>query len=66
MDFIDDEVGIEWDYEIAIIGTDIDEKGNYKPLIDYSTDDEDRKFKTYEETELECLTKLIEIVKEKQ
>ena len=66
MDFIDDEVGIEWDYEIAIIGTDIDEKGNYKPLIDYSTDDEDRKFKTYEEAELECLKKLIEIVKKQK
>ena len=39
MDFIDDEVGIEWDYEIATIGTDLDENGNYKPLIEYSTDD---------------------------
>jgi len=62
MDFIDDEVGIEWDYEIATIGTDLDESGNYKPLIEYSTDDENRKFKTYEEAELACLTKLIEIV----
>lgn len=62
-DFIEDETGIEWDYEIAIIGTDIDERGNYKPLIDYSTDDETRKFKTYEEAELACLKKLIEIVK---
>ena len=62
MDFIDDEVGIEWDYEIATIGTDLDENGNYKPLIEYSTDDENRKFKTYEEAELDCLTKLIEIV----
>ena len=65
MDFIDDEVGIEWDYEIATIGTDLDENGNYKPLIEYSTDDENRKFKTYEEAELDCLTKLIEIVKNK-
>ena len=65
-DFIDDETGIEWDYEIAIIGTDIDERGNYKPLIDYSTDDETRKFKTYEEAELACLRKLIEIVKNTQ
>lgn len=63
MDFLDDELGIEWDYEIAIIGTDIDENGNYKALVDYSIDDEDRKFKTYEETELACLKKLIEIVK---
>ena len=63
MDFIDD--GIEWDYEIATIGTDLDENGNYKPLVDYSTDDEDRKFKTYKEAELECLKKLIEIVKQK-
>jgi hypothetical protein len=65
-DFIDDETGIEWDYEIAIIGTDLDEKGNYKPLVAYSTDDETRKFKTYEEAELACLTKLIEIVKSKK
>ena len=62
-DFIDDETGIEWDYEIAIIGTDLDERGTYKPLVDYSTDDEARKFKTYEEAELACLIKLIEIVK---
>ena len=62
-DFIDDETGIEWDYEIAIIGTDVDEKGNYKPIVDYSTDDETRKFKTYEEAELACLRKLIKIVK---
>ena len=65
-DFIDDETGIEWDYEIAIIGTDVDEKGNYKPIVDYSTDDETRKFKTYEEAELACLKKLIEIVKNKK
>ena len=61
-DFIDDKTGIEWDYEIAIIGTDLDEKGNYKPLVDYSVDDETRKFKTHEEAELGCLIKLIEIV----
>ena len=66
MDFIDDEVGIEWDYEIATIGTDLDENGNYKPLVDYSTDDKDRKFKTYEEAELACLIKLIEIVKDEK
>ena len=65
-DFIDDEIGIDWDYAIAIIGTDLDEKGNYKPLVDYSIDDETRKFKTYEEAELACLDKLIEIVKNKQ
>ncbi len=62
MDFIDDETGVEWDYEINLIGTDIDEKGNYIPLIPYSTDDIERKFKTYEEAELNCLKKLIEIV----
>lgn len=45
-DFIDDETGIEWDYEIVIIGTDLDERGNYIPLISY---DIERKFKTYEE-----------------
>ena len=64
-DFIDDTTGIDWDYAIAIIGTDLDEKGNYKPLVDYSIDDETRKFKTYEEAELACLDKLIEIVKNK-
>ena len=64
MDFIDDETGIEWDYEIAMIGTDLDEKGNYEPLVAYSTDDETRKFKSYEEAELACLIKLIEIVKQ--
>lgn len=61
-DFIDDKTVIEWDYEITIIGTDLDEKGNYKPFVDYSTDDETRKFKTYEEAEYACLEKLIEIV----
>ena len=64
MDFIDDELGVEWDYEIAVIGTDVDEKGNYKPLVDYSVDDKSRKFKTYEEAELACLCKLIQIVKD--
>lgn len=64
-DFIDDKTGIDWDYAIAIIGTDLDEKGNYKPLVDYSIDDETRKFKTYEETELACLDKLIELTKNK-
>jgi hypothetical protein len=65
MDFIDDEIGIEWDYEIAKIGTDLDENGHYKPLVDYSIDDEDRKFNTYEEAELACLDKLIKIVENK-
>ena len=64
-DFIDDTTGIDWDYAIAIIGTDLDEKGNYKPLVDYSIDDETRKFKTYEEAELACLDKLIELTKNK-
>lgn len=62
MDFIDDEKVIDWDYEIAEIGTDIDENGNYKSLIEYSIDDETRQFKTYEEAELACLDKLIEII----
>jgi len=62
MDFIDDEIGIEWDYEIAKIGTDLDENGHYKPLVDYSIDDEDRKFNTYEEAELACLKYCIEVV----
>ena len=65
MDFIDDITGIEWDYEIATIGTDLDERGNYIPLVDYSIDDETRKFKTYEKAESACIDKLIEIVKNK-
>ena len=49
-DFIDDETGIEWDYEIVIIGTDLDERGNYIPLISYDMNNStERKFKTYEE-----------------
>ena len=47
-DFIDDETGIEWDYEIVEIGTDLNEKGEYIPLIPYSTDDILRKFLNYE------------------
>ena len=62
MDFIDDVTGIEWDYEIATIGTDLDENGNYIPLVDYSIDDEIRKFKTYEEAESACIDKLIELL----
>jgi len=65
MDFIDDVTGIEWDYEIDFIGVDVDENGNYKPLVDYSIDDETRKFKTYKEAESACIDKLIEIVKNK-
>ena len=63
MDFIDDEIGIEWDYEIATIGTDLDENGHYEALIGYSIDDENRKFNTYEEAQLDCLRKLIKLVK---
>jgi hypothetical protein len=64
MDFIDDETGIEWDYEISFIGVDLDENGHYKALVPYSTDDESRKFKTYEKAELACLINLIQLVKE--
>lgn len=46
-DFIDDVTGVEWDFEISIVGTDIDKNGNYTPLIPYSVDDPNRKFKTY-------------------
>lgn len=63
-DFLDDKTGIEWDYEIVIIGTDLDEKGNYKALIPYSIDDLNRNFKTYEqalEKGLQEALKLIEI-----
>ena len=68
MDFdfiIDQRIGIKWDYEISIIGSNkLDENGNYKVLVDYSIDDETREFKTYEEAELACLQKLIQIVKD--
>ena len=68
MDFdfiIDKRIGIKWDYEISIIGSNkLDENGNYKVLVDYSIDDETREFKTYEEAELACLQKLIQIVKD--
>ena len=68
MDFdfiIDQRIGIKWDYEISIIGSNkLDENGNYKVLVDYSIDDETREFKTYEEAELAGLQKLIQIVKD--
>ena len=63
MDFIDDEIGVNWDYEIAKIGTDLDKYGRYEALVDFSIDDNDRKFKTYEGAELECVKQLIELVK---
>ena len=47
-DFINDKLGIEWDFEVTLIGTDIDEGGNYIPLISYSLNDPNRKFNTYE------------------
>jgi hypothetical protein len=63
MDFIDEfPSAIEWDYEIALIGTELDEYGHYKALVPYSIDDESRKFKTYEEAELGCLINLIQLV----
>lgn len=63
MDFMDDETGIEWDYSIHKIGTDVDENSNWIPLVDYSTNDSQRKFKTYENAQLACLQKLITICK---
>lgn len=65
MDFIDDETGVEWDYEIATIGVDLDENGKYQALVEYSIDDTTRKFKTYEEVQTACLTNLIQIVETK-
>lgn len=65
MDFIDDETGVEWDYEIATIGVDLDENGKYQALVEYSIDDNTRKFKTYEEAQTACLTNLIQIVETK-
>jgi hypothetical protein len=64
MDFIDDEIGVNWDYEIAKIGTDLDKYGHYEALVDFSIDDKYRKFKTYEGAELACLKKLIKICRE--
>jgi hypothetical protein len=64
MDFIDDEIGVNWDYEIAKIGTDLDKYGRYEALVDFSIDDKYRKFKTYEGAELACLKKLIKICRE--
>ena len=62
-DFIDSETGIEWDYEIVEIGIDIDENGHYTPLIAYSTDDPNRKFKTYEKALEIGLLKSLELIK---
>ena len=60
-DFLDDEIGIEWDYEIVTIGTDLDEVGNYVPLVPYSIN-EDRSFKTYEEALEEAIVKSLELI----
>lgn len=63
-DFIDDETGIEWDFEIVLIGTDLDEKGNYVPLISYCMDNNPlRKFKTYEEALEEGLYQALKLIK---
>jgi hypothetical protein len=62
-DFIDDELGIEWDYEIVIIGTDVDEKGTYIPLIPYSIDDILRKFLNYESALESGLQEALKLIK---
>ena len=62
-DFIDDETGIEWDYEIVIIGTDLDEKGHYIPLISYDMNNSiERKFKTYEEALEKSLQEALKLI----
>lgn len=63
-DFVDDETGIEWDFEVVIIGTYLDERGNYKPLIPYSIDDNNRKFKTYEQALEKGLYKSLKEIKD--
>lgn len=45
--FLDETDKIEWDYEISIIGTDINEKGEYSPLVPFSENHPVRKFKDY-------------------
>lgn len=62
-DFIDSETGIEWDYEIVKIGTDLDEKGHYVPLVPYSMDDPCRKFKTYEQSLEKGLLTALKLIK---
>jgi hypothetical protein len=64
-DFLDDETGIEWDFEIVLIGTDLDEKGNYTPLVSYSMDDNLRKFKSYEDALEEGLFEALNFCGEK-
>jgi hypothetical protein len=48
-DFINNDKG-EWDYEVVKVGTGIDEKGNYVPLIPYSSEDTERENLSYYET----------------
>ena len=57
-DFLNNDDKVEWDFEIVKIGTDVDENGNYIPLVSYSIDDEDRMNLSY----YEALTKAIEEV----
>jgi len=62
-DFIDDEEGIEWDYEIHYIGTDVELDGTYVPLISFDiTDNPMRKFLNYESALESALYESLEIL----
>jgi hypothetical protein len=63
LDFVMGENLVTWDYSIAVIGTDLDDDGNYNPYVDYSTDDLYRYFNTYNDAELACIDELIKQVK---
>lgn len=61
-DFIDDINGIEWDYEIVKVGNDIDENGNYIPLIAYSTDEDSRSKLSYYEAYNKALEEAFKLI----
>jgi len=62
-DFIDDEEGIEWDYEVDYIGTDVELDGAYVPLISFDmTDDPMRKFLNYESALESALYESLELL----
>lgn len=61
-DFIDDINGVEWDYEIVKIGTDLDKNGNYISLVPYSTDDITRQGLTYQEALTEAILQSLKLI----
>jgi len=62
-DFLTYQDLVVWDYEISKVGTDIDTKGKYIPLISYSNSDLERDFKTYEEALEKGLQESLKIIK---